>query len=105
DVGEHSVRFGTYQPDGAHNNYQDDSQHHCILGNVLALLVSPQLEQPSHKFPSDPKDHCGGTLRICKAKWGIYPLNGGMDPGYGSESVAFPGYFPFQKSSSALWSV
>src|SRR5437588_140363 len=49
DVGEHSVGLGAYQPDGADDYHQDNGQHNGILSNVLALFVSPQFNDSSHK--------------------------------------------------------
>lgn len=42
---ENVVRLRADQPDRAHHDDQDHSQHHCVLGNVLSLIVGPQVLQ------------------------------------------------------------
>ena len=42
---ENVIRLRADQPDRAHHDDQDHSQHHCVLGNVLSLIVGPQVLQ------------------------------------------------------------
>jgi hypothetical protein len=39
---ENVIRIGPDQPDGSNYNYQDDSKHHCVLGNILSLFICPE---------------------------------------------------------------
>jgi hypothetical protein len=43
DLGKYVVRIGADQPDRAHDNHQNHSQHHCIFRNVLTLVIVPKL--------------------------------------------------------------
>jgi hypothetical protein len=44
-VREDVVRVGADQPDRPHDDHENDGQHHGVLGDVLALFVSPKLAQ------------------------------------------------------------
>jgi hypothetical protein len=37
------VRVGSNQPDRAHDNDENDGQHHGVFRDVLALLIIPEL--------------------------------------------------------------
>jgi len=50
DLREHVVRVRSDQADGSDYDHQDDRQHHGVLGNVLALLVAPQLFYPCKRL-------------------------------------------------------
>jgi hypothetical protein len=39
---ESVVRVRANEPNRAHHQHQDHSQHHRIFGNVLSLIVTPQ---------------------------------------------------------------
>jgi hypothetical protein len=40
---KHVVRVRTDEPDRAHDNDQNHSQHHCVFRNVLSTLIVPEL--------------------------------------------------------------
>jgi hypothetical protein len=42
-LGKYVVGVGADEPDGAHNDYQNHGQHHCVFRNVLTMLIVPEL--------------------------------------------------------------
>jgi len=52
DTGKNSVRMRANQSDRAHRYRQNDSEHHCILGDILAFFLPPGFEKKfSHSTP------------------------------------------------------
>src|SRR3974390_1444913 len=48
---EHVIGTAADQADGADHKHQDYSQHHSILGDILALVASPQVsDYEFHSF-------------------------------------------------------
>ena len=45
DRGEGGIRVRADETNSANHEYQDHCQHHCVFGDVLALVVSPQSEE------------------------------------------------------------
>ncbi len=43
DLGKHVIGIGADEPDRAHDNYKNHSQHHCVFRNVLTTLIIPKL--------------------------------------------------------------
>lgn len=86
DVREHSVRLRAYQPDRTNDYYQDDGQHHCILGNVLALFVFPQFNHSSHKgsLPRPRNSILREYGKFVKQNAEFRLQNGGIAPANGS---------------------
>jgi hypothetical protein len=41
NIREHIVGVRADEANGAHYDYEDDRQHHCILGDVLTALIGP----------------------------------------------------------------
>jgi hypothetical protein len=42
-LGKHVVGIRPDEPDRAHDDYQNHSQHHCVFRNVLSTLIVPEL--------------------------------------------------------------
>ncbi len=36
------IRIGADQPNSANHQHQDDGQHHCVFGNILPFVFTPQ---------------------------------------------------------------
>jgi hypothetical protein len=52
DLREHVVGIRPDEPDRAHDNYQNHSQHDCVFRNVLSTLIVPELLYKfSHRAP------------------------------------------------------
>src|SRR6266852_8277591 len=45
DVGEYVVGVRTNEPDRAHHDHQNHSQHHRILGDILTTVIVPKFLQ------------------------------------------------------------
>ena len=43
DLRKHGVRIRSDEPDRAHNDHQNHSQHDCVFRNVLTTLIVPEL--------------------------------------------------------------
>jgi hypothetical protein len=43
DLGEYVIRIRPDEPDRAHDDHQNHSQHDCVFRNVLATLIVPKL--------------------------------------------------------------
>jgi hypothetical protein len=43
DLGKHVVGIGTDEPDGAHDDYQNHSQHDCVFRYILTTVIVPKL--------------------------------------------------------------
>src|SRR5712692_5763732 len=51
DRGKHVVRVGADEPDGSHDKYQDHRKHHCVLGDVLPVILLPCALKNSDHMP------------------------------------------------------